>query len=61
MNKIKYIRQRLGLSQQAFGDKLGLDRSYICLLENDKRAIGRNVIQKIKDFMPEIDTNIFFL
>lgn len=60
MNKIKYIRQRLGLSQQAFGEKIGLTRSYICLLEQGKRSIGRNVIQKIKDTMPEIDANIFF-
>lgn len=60
MNKIKYIRQRLGISQEEFGNRLGLDRSYISLLENGKRAIGRNVIQKIKDIMPEIDANIFF-
>lgn len=60
MNKIKYIRQRLGISQEEFGSRLGLDRSYISLLENGKRAIGRNVIQKIKDIMPEIDANIFF-
>lgn len=60
MNKIKYIRQRLGLSQQAFGEKIGFTRSYICLLEQGKRNIGRNVIQKIKDTMPEIDANIFF-
>lgn len=60
MNKMKYIRQRLGMSQREFGKKLGLDRSYISLIEAGKRPVSRSVIQKIKDFMPEIDANIFF-
>lgn len=60
MNQMKYIRQRLGMSQREFGNKLGLDRSYISLIEAGKRPVSRSVIQKIKDFMPEIDANIFF-
>ena len=60
MNKMKYIRQRLGISQREFAERLGLDRSYISLMEQDKRRVSRSVIQKIKDIMPEIDANIFF-
>lgn len=60
MNKLRYIRQRLGMSQREFANKLGLDRSYISLIEADKRPVSRSVIQRIKNFMPEIDANIFF-
>ncbi len=60
MNKMKYIRQRLGISQREFAERLGLDRSYISLMEADKRRVSRSVIQRIKDIMPEIDANIFF-
>lgn len=60
MNQLKNIRQELNLSQKEFAKELGFDRSYISLLENEKRNISKYVIKKIKEKIPYIDTNIFF-
>ena len=38
--RIRGERQRLGLSQEAFADKCGFDRTYISLVERGKRNIS---------------------
>ena len=38
--RIRSERQRLGLSQEAFADKCGFDRTYISLVERGKRNIS---------------------
>jgi transcriptional regulator with XRE-family HTH domain len=46
-NKIKQIRQRLGLSQKAFADKLGITKGYLSAIESDKRRPGRKIFEGI--------------
>ena len=45
-SKIRRLRERSGLSQEAFADKCGFDRTYISLVERGKRNISfRNLIR----------------
>jgi transcriptional regulator with XRE-family HTH domain len=46
-NKIKQIRERLGLSQKAFADKLGITKGYLSAIESNKRKPGRKIFEGI--------------
>lgn len=45
--QLKYKRQLLGLSQEAFAFKCNLDRTYITSVENGNRNISLMNIEKI--------------
>jgi len=44
-NKIKQIRERLGLSQKQFADKLGITKGYLSAIESNKRRPGRKIFE----------------
>ena len=46
-NKIKQIRERLGLSQKEFADKLGITKGYLSSIESNKRRPGRKIFEGI--------------
>ena len=46
---LKKYRKELGLSQEAFSEKVGLHRTYISAVEREKRNISIDNIQKIAD------------
>lgn len=59
VNKIKEIRERLGLTQQQFADKLGIEKSYVGRLEIGERNPGKKTMERIyKAF--NIDPAVFF-
>lgn len=46
---VKYYRQAIGLSQEAFAEKCGLHRTYISAIERFRRSISLENIQRIAD------------
>ena len=46
-NKIKAVRKYFNLSQNDFAIKLGIDKSWISLIENNKRSPGNRLIRDI--------------
>ena len=46
-NKIRQIRERLGLSQKEFADKLGITNGYLSAIESNKRRPGRKIFEGI--------------
>jgi transcriptional regulator with XRE-family HTH domain len=46
-NKIKQIRERLGLSQTEFADKIGITKGYLSAIESGKRKPGRKIFEGI--------------
>ncbi len=43
-HRVRELRVKLGLSQEAFADKCGLDRTYISGIERGKRNVSlRNI------------------
>ena len=46
---VKYYRQKIGLSQEAFAEKCGMHRTYISAIECFRRSISLENIQKIAD------------
>ena len=46
-NKIKQLRQNLGLSQEKFASKIEMDRTYYSQVEAGKRNISLENIYKI--------------
>ena len=46
-NKIKRIRERLGLSQTVFADKIGITKGYLSAIESGKRKPGRKIFEGI--------------
>ena len=46
-NKIKQIRERLGLNQKQFADKLGISKGYLSAIESNKRRPGRKIFEGI--------------
>lgn len=43
-NRVRELRTAIGISQEAFADKCGLDRTYISGIERGKRNVGlRNI------------------
>lgn len=52
--RIKTLRKELGLSQDAFAEKLGLTKNYISLVENGNRNLSE---QSIKVLCSTLDVN----
>ena len=48
-NRIKVLRQKLGLSQEKFDLKIDMDRTYYASVEAGKRNISIKNIKKIAD------------
>ena len=46
-NEIKQIRERLGLSQKEFADKIGITKGYLSAIESNKRKPGRKIFEGI--------------
>lgn len=46
---VKYYRQRMGLSQEAFAEKCGMHRTYISAIECFRRSISLENIQRVAD------------
>lgn len=59
-NNVKYYRNRLGLSQEAFAEKCGLHRTYISAIECYRRSISLENIQRIADALG-VDTYKLFV
>jgi transcriptional regulator with XRE-family HTH domain len=57
--RIKELRQKKGVSQEALAHLAGLDRTYINSVENGKRNISIINIEKIANAL-EISLNDFF-
>ena len=54
-NKIKQIRERLGLSQKQFADKLGITKGYLSAIESNKRRPGRKIFEgMIKEYLEDL-------
>ena len=47
--RIRTLRTQAGLSQEKFALKIDMDRTYLASVENGKRNISLNNIQKIAD------------
>ena len=48
-NRIRELRQKIGLSQEKFALKIGMDRTYFASVEAGKRNIAIINIKKIAD------------
>jgi transcriptional regulator with XRE-family HTH domain len=46
-SRVRQLRQARGLSQEAFADKCGLDRTYISGIERGKRNVALRNIEAI--------------
>ncbi len=57
---IRYYRQELGLSQEKFSLKIGMDRTYYSSVEAGKRNISIANIQKIADGLNVTLSELFF-
>ena len=47
--RIKELRNKQGLSQEAFADKAGIDRTYLNSVENGRRNISIKNLEKISN------------
>lgn len=45
--RIKELRHELGLSQEALGNKAGVDRTYVTDVENGRRNISVELLEKL--------------
>ena len=59
-NNVKKYRNKIGISQESFAEKVGLHRTYISALECEKRSISLDNIQKIADALG-IETYLLFI
>ncbi|MFQ9868316.1 MAG: helix-turn-helix domain-containing protein [Bilophila wadsworthia] len=57
---VKYYRQSIGLSQEAFAEKCGMHRTYISAIECFRRSISLENIQRIADALG-VDTYKLFI
>jgi len=48
-NRIRELRQAIGLSQEKFALKIGMDRTYFASIESGKRNVAICNIKKIAD------------
>jgi transcriptional regulator with XRE-family HTH domain len=54
--RIKLLRQQKGVSQEYLGERLGVTRSFISRMENGKRPISLDKIERIADVLDvEVD------
>ena len=59
-NNVKYYRNKMGISQEAFAEKCGLHRTYISAIECYRRSISLENIQRIADAL-EIEPYKLFM
>ena len=59
-NSVKYYRNKMGISHEAFAEKCGLHRTYISAIECYRRSISLENIQRIADAL-EIETYKLFM
>ena len=45
--RIKELRGELGISQDACGFKAGIDRTYVSDLENGRRNVSSEILEKV--------------
>lgn len=63
MNKIKYFRQKLGLTVKELSDKANVATGYISDLENDESGIrnpSRSVMFRISEALQQSVPEVFF-
>lgn len=58
-NRVRELRNRLGISQEALGHEAGLDRTYIASVENGKRNISIVNLEKIAAAL-NVSLSVFF-
>ena len=46
-SNVKRLRNETGISQEAFADECGLHRTYISLIEREKRNVSIKCVEKI--------------
>ena len=57
--RIKKLRKELTLTQQAFADEIGINRSTLSLLETGKQLPTLEILNKICDFSKTIIDEFF--
>lgn len=62
MKNIQFLqhRERLGLSQAAVADKLGICKDYVNMIENNRRRPGICLAKKIADLFGTTVDDLFF-
>ena len=45
--RIKGLRHELGISQEALGNKAGVDRTYVTDVENGRRNVSVEILEKL--------------
>ncbi|MBS1778256.1 MAG: helix-turn-helix transcriptional regulator [Bacteroidetes bacterium] len=45
--RIKELRHELGISQEALGNKAGVDRTYVTDVENGRRNVSVEILKKL--------------
>lgn len=58
-NRIRELRNQMGLSQEKFAQKIGMDRTYFASVELDKRNISIVNIEKIANGL-DVSLSEFF-
>jgi transcriptional regulator with XRE-family HTH domain len=53
--RIKALRSQLGISQEALANKAGIDRTYVTDVENGRRNIA---IENLEKLILALDTNL---
>lgn len=46
-NRVRELRHQTGLSQEAFADKCGLDRTYISGIERGRRNVALRSVERV--------------
>lgn len=59
-DNLRYYRNQLGISQEAFAEKCGMHRTYISAVECYRRSISLENIQRIADAL-DIETYKLFI
>ena len=59
-SNVRKYRTIIGLSQEAFAEKVGLHRTYISAVEREKRSIALDNVQKIADALG-VETYLLFV
>jgi len=57
--KLKKLRQQKGLSQEAFANLSGIDRTYIPEIEKGKRNLSITIVEKLAKAL-EVNPGVFF-
>ena len=48
---VKTLRQRIGLTQEELGERVGVTKAFICQIENDDRSPTIKVAKRIADVL----------